>query len=99
MKDRIDREMIREYTSLHEQLSNAGLKPELQVMDNECSKAFRQYLTDEHIDLQLVPPHINRQNAAERAIQTFKNHVWLGYARSTNNFRCTCGVSCCHRQH
>jgi hypothetical protein len=93
MKNRTDGEMIRAYTLLHKQLINAGLKPELQIMENECSKAFRQYLTDEHIDLQLVPPHLNRQNATERAIQTFKNHF------VANNFRCTCGVSCCHRQH
>jgi hypothetical protein len=40
MKKRTDKEMIRAYTSLHKQLINAGLKPELQLMDNECSKAF-----------------------------------------------------------
>jgi hypothetical protein len=34
MKNRTDGEMIRAYTSLQEQLINAGLKPELQVMDN-----------------------------------------------------------------
>ena len=27
---------------------------------------------------QLVPPHIHRRNAAERAIQTFKNHFIAG---------------------
>jgi hypothetical protein len=47
-------------------------------MDNECSKAFRQYLKDEHIDVQLVPPHLHRQNAVDRAIQTFKNHFVAG---------------------
>jgi hypothetical protein len=35
MKNRTDKEMIWVYTSLHKQLVNAGLKPELQVMDNE----------------------------------------------------------------
>jgi hypothetical protein len=74
MKNRTDEEMIRAYTSLHEKLINAGLKPELQVMENECSKAFRQYLTDEHIYLQLETPQIHQKNAAERDIQTFKNY-------------------------
>jgi hypothetical protein len=85
-KNRTDRKMIRAYTSLHEQLINAGLKPELQVMDNECSKAFRQYLTDEHIYLQLVPPHLTRQNVAERAIQTFKNHFVAGLCSVDKQF-------------
>jgi hypothetical protein len=60
MKNRTDKEMIRAYTSLHKQLINAGLKPELQVMGNERSTAFRQYLADEHIAVQLVPPRLHR---------------------------------------
>jgi hypothetical protein len=86
MKIITDAEMIRAYTSLHKQLINAGLKPELQVMDNECSKEFRQYLTDENIDVQLVPPHLHRQNAAERAIQTFKNHFVAGLCSVNKQF-------------
>jgi hypothetical protein len=37
MKNRMDKEVIRVYTTLHQQLVDAGLKPELQIMDNECS--------------------------------------------------------------
>jgi hypothetical protein len=86
MKNRTDGEMIRAYTSLHKQLINAGLKPELQVIGNGCSKAFRQYITDEHIDVKLVPPHLHRQNAAERAIQTFKNHFVAGLCSVDKQF-------------
>jgi hypothetical protein len=43
MRNRTDKEMIRAYTALHQQILNAGLKTELQIMDNECSRAFRQY--------------------------------------------------------
>jgi hypothetical protein len=86
MKNRTDGEMIWAYTSLHEQLINAGLKTTIQVMDNECSKAFRQYLADEHIYLQLVPPHLHRQNAVERAIQTFKNHFVAGLCSVDKQF-------------
>jgi hypothetical protein len=86
MKNRTDKEMIRAYTSLHKQLINAGLKPELQVMDNECSASFRQCLADEHIALQLVPPHLHRQNTAERAIQTFKNRFLVGLCSVDKQF-------------
>jgi hypothetical protein len=80
--------MIRAYTSLHKQLINAELKPELQIMDSECSTAFRQYLVDEHIAFQLLPPHLHRQNTAERAIQTFKNHFCGGsmFSRQTVSY-------------
>jgi hypothetical protein len=43
-------------------------------MDNEASAAFRQAITDNDCKLQLVPPHVHRCNAAERAIRTFKDH-------------------------
>jgi hypothetical protein len=47
---------------------DAGLKPELQIMDNECSRAFRKYLVGQNISLQLVPPHFHLKNAAERVV-------------------------------
>ena len=38
------------------------------------------------VTLQLVPPHVHRQNAAERAIQTWKNHFLAGIATLDPNF-------------
>jgi hypothetical protein len=55
-------------------------------MDNEFSAAFRQYLVDEHIALQLVPLNLHRQNAEERAIQTFKNHFLAGLCSVDKQF-------------
>jgi hypothetical protein len=86
MKNRTDKERIRAYTALHHQLLNAGLKTELQIMDNECSNKFRQYLNEQNIALQLVTPHLHRQNAAERAIQTFKNHFVAGLCSVDKQF-------------
>jgi hypothetical protein len=43
-------------------------------MDNESSTALRHFLHSKDIRFQLVSPHVHRQNAAERSIQTFKNH-------------------------
>ena len=47
-------------------------------MDNEASKALKQALLKNKINYQLVPPHINQQNAAERAIQSFKSYFIAG---------------------
>jgi hypothetical protein len=44
-------------------------------MDNEASTALKHFLYSKDIQFQLVPPHVHRQNAAERATQTFKNYV------------------------
>ena len=38
------------------------------------------------MEYQLVPPHIHRRNASERAIHTFKNHFIAGLASTDPNF-------------
>ena len=44
------------------------------ILDNECSQDLRQAIRKKNMDFQLVPPHVHRRNAAERAIRTFKAH-------------------------
>jgi hypothetical protein len=55
-------------------------------MDNECSTALNQYLTSQDVELQCVPPDLHLQNAAEKAIQTFKNHVIVGVCSVDKTF-------------
>jgi hypothetical protein len=73
IKDRSDTEAIRAYTRIYEELTAKGLKPTFQKMENEASKVLKLFLHSNDIQLQLVPPHVHQKNAAERAIQTFKN--------------------------
>jgi len=63
-----------------EYLDDRGCKPTLNVMDNECSKVVEKYIKKENIDIQFVPPHNHRANAAERAIKTVKEHFISGLA-------------------
>ena len=60
--------------------------PELHILDNEYSeelhKAFKRY----QVTFQLVPLHVHLQNAAERVIQTWKNHFLAGIATLDPNF-------------
>jgi hypothetical protein len=74
MKSRTDSEHVRAYNHLHQYLVDRGFKPTLQKLDNEASTALKRTIKSKGIDYQLVPPHSHRRNAAERAIQTFKNH-------------------------
>jgi hypothetical protein len=57
----------------------AHFKPSTHMMDNEASKGLKDFLVkDNNMQYQLVPPHIHRRNAAERAIRTFKTHFIAG---------------------
>jgi hypothetical protein len=60
------------YKEYFEMLSGKGLKPKLNVMDNQATKHIKKFLTENDCKLQVVEPHNHRVNAAERAIQTFK---------------------------
>jgi hypothetical protein len=71
---------------LHTRLVAAGLRPQLQRLDNESSVALKRFLRDANVDFQLVPPHVHRRNAAERAIRMFKNHFIAGLCSVDTNF-------------
>ena len=55
-------------------------------MDNEASSDMKDSMTKHKISFQLAPPHIHRRNAAERAIQTFKNNFVAGFSTTDPNF-------------
>jgi hypothetical protein len=74
MRNRSDPEFLRAYNKLHQRLLENSFRPTLQRLDNEASAALKRTMREKQIDYQLAPPHIHRRNAAERAIQTFKNH-------------------------
>ncbi len=86
MKNRSEGELIRAYTVVHTSLVERGLRPILQKLDNEAPAGLKRFMKNAAIDYQLVPPHLHRRNAAERAIQTFKHHFIAGLASTDKNF-------------
>jgi hypothetical protein len=68
MKNGTGRVMVRAFKHLHAYLCDRGLRPKLQKLDNEALTALQHAMRQENIDYQLVPPHVHRRNAAERAI-------------------------------
>jgi hypothetical protein len=74
------------YKILHQRLCNAGFKPKLQHLDNECSKMLKRFLKLKDVDFQLVPPGVHRRNAAECAICTFQNHFIAGRCSTDKDF-------------
>ena len=50
-------------------------------MDNECPSIVLEYIKNtKKMDLLLVPPYMHRVNAAEKAIDSYKNHFISGLA-------------------
>jgi hypothetical protein len=87
MKNQTSAEILRAYTKLHQYLVSRGFTPLTHHwLDNKASTALKTYDQDHHVDYQLVPPHIHRQNAAERTIQTWKNHFVVGLCSTNTHF-------------
>ena len=74
MKTRSKGDILQAYRKIHTKLTLHGMKPKLQMLDNEVSTILLNYMQKNKIAVQLAPPHMHRQNLAERAIRTFKEH-------------------------
>ena len=78
--------LVDAWTSTHARLTKNGHTTTTYIMDNECSADLRSAIQDAELHLELVPPHVHRRNAAERAIQTFKDHFLAGLATCDPTF-------------
>ena len=86
IKDAKDETLVATFKSQVEYLARLGFKPKFNIIDNVASKAIKKYLEDVQIGLQLVEPHNHCVNAAEWAIQTFKNHFIAGLSTCNTLF-------------
>jgi hypothetical protein len=74
------------YKQQYEMLESKGCMIRLNVMDNQASQTIKKFLTKNQCKLMLVEPHIHRVNAAERAIQIFKDHFVSALATTDSKF-------------
>jgi hypothetical protein len=74
------------YKKIHLLLTNKGYLVKLNVMDNQATKYIKQFLTANECKLELVGPHNHRVNAAERAIQTWKDAFISALATTDRDF-------------
>ena len=86
LKNRQAAEITKAWMAIHNRLSRHGNSPQLYILDNEVSFEFKAALRKRNVQYQLVPPHVHRRNAAERAIRTFKNHFLSVLATADPNF-------------
>ena len=86
LKNRTSGELLRAYQKLYKYLQVRGYKPRIHKLDNEASQDMLDFIVEQQAKAQIVPPHIHRQNEAERAIQTWKHHFLSGLASVNNMF-------------
>ena len=67
-------------------LTSKGYKPKINIMDNQATKHIKAFLMEQQCQLQLAEPHNHRLNAAERAIQTFKDAFIAALAITDSDF-------------
>ena len=75
MKNRHSSEIVMTYQNLINRLKACRINPKHHVLNNECSKEFKEAIKDNKMTYQLVPPDDHQRNIAERAIQTAKSHI------------------------
>ena len=88
--DRSSKSILSAFTNVIDLLISKGFHPKIHLLDNEASKELKKAIVDRKINFQLAPPHIHRQNSAERAIRTFKNHFVAGLATCDPKFPLQC---------
>jgi len=74
------------YKQQFEELKKKGFKVKMNVMDNQATKNIKKFLTKKECDIQLVEPNNKRLNAAERAIQTWKDAMISALATTDSDF-------------
>ena len=86
MKIRSDREVIRFFTYLTEDLKIHGIDPCFNFMNNDASTALKITMTSVNIHYHSVTPNNQRSKTVERDIQTFKNHFIAGMCSVEKDF-------------
>jgi hypothetical protein len=79
-------ELLRAFSKLHQHLTDRGLSPALQILDNECPAALKAFMLKAGTKYQLAPPNMHRTNAAEKAIDTWKCHFIAGLSSVDPDF-------------
>ena len=78
--------IIEAFDKVFTMLKEKGHTPKLTISDNQAVKPLKEYLKRQDCEWQFVEPRNHRVNAAERAIQTFKNHYISGLCTTDRDF-------------
>ena len=74
MFSRTKESLVTAYNTILSFLHSRGMTPTFATLDNETSEMLLTSLESSGLTIKLVPPNLDRRNAAERAIQTSEAH-------------------------
>ena len=81
LKTREGSALLEACISCYNYLQQRKLTPKLHVVDNECSQQLKHFIEqNQQTTIQFTEADNHSINAAERAIQTTKNHLIAGYS-------------------
>ena len=86
IKNLKDDTIVAAFEEVFTTLTDKGHRPTFNVSDNQASAPIKKFLQKENCRWQFVEPTNHRVNAAERAIQTFKNHFISGLCSTDDNW-------------
>ena len=75
IKSKEKEEQVKTYNICHNYYVLRGFIPQVTTLDNEASTMIKENMITKGVQYQLVPPSIHRQNSAERAMRTWKEHA------------------------
>ena len=84
VSDLKDTTIVETIKDIFEKMEEKGHRPRFNVTDNQAARPLKTYLKSKDCKWQFVEPHNHRVNAAEHAIQTFKNHMVSGLCCTDN---------------
>ena len=85
LKTRQAKEITSAFQKCYGKLHNNLTTPKLYILDNKCSSDLKLSIINCNAKYELVPPRQHRRNVAEKAIQTFKNHLRSGTISTTGH--------------
>ena len=86
IKSRAKEELLRSYKKIYSYLEARGFKPKLHKLDNETSTDVKEFITAQQAKYQYTPPGMHWSNAADKDVQTYKNHLTAGIASLPDDF-------------
>eukprot|EP00804_Cyclotella_cryptica_P017050 CCRYP_003285-RA/>CCRYP_003285-RA protein AED:0.19 eAED:0.21 QI:0/0/0/1/1/1/2/0/900 len=81
-----DESIMTAFDNIFQDLKAKGYKLTFNITDNQATTPIKAYWANEDCKWQFVEPNNHRVNAAERTIQTFKNHFVSGLCSTDSNW-------------
>jgi hypothetical protein len=88
-----NKKIFEAYKQYFDELTAKGLKPKLNIMDNQATKHIKQFLSENKYKLQLIKPHNHKVNAADVPFRHLKMHSLQPLPPPTSTSPCNCGIN------